>query len=118
MSETNYKQVIVIRKDLGMTKGKMIAQGSHASLSAYLSAPSKIRNDWINEGMTKICVYVNSEKELLDIYNRCKTDKVNVALITDNGTTQFHGVLTNTCICLGPCKKEILDKYTGSLKLL
>lgn len=30
------KQVIVMRKDLGMRKGKMIAQGAHASLRVLL----------------------------------------------------------------------------------
>jgi PTH2 family peptidyl-tRNA hydrolase len=32
------KQVIVMRKDLGMRKGKMIAQGAHASLKVLLDA--------------------------------------------------------------------------------
>lgn len=30
------KQVIVMRKDLGMRKGKMIAQGAHAAMKALL----------------------------------------------------------------------------------
>lgn len=36
MSEETYKQVIVLRKDLNMRKGKMVAQGAHASLKALL----------------------------------------------------------------------------------
>ena len=38
--ERTAKQVIVMRKDLGMRKGKMIAQGAHASMKVLLQAGS------------------------------------------------------------------------------
>ena len=80
----NTKQVIVIRKDLNMRKGKMIAQGSHASMAfitksfsisqtvdsegdpcffACLAFTEEI-NHWLRNSFRKICVYVNSEEEL------------------------------------------------------
>ena len=31
----NVKQVIVLRKDLNMRKGKMVAQGAHASMKVF-----------------------------------------------------------------------------------
>ena len=39
------KQVIVMRKDLGMRKGKMIAQGAHASLKVLLDAGAIERSE-------------------------------------------------------------------------
>jgi len=135
----NTKQVIVMRKDLDMRKGKMIAQGAHASLGALLTLFNKeeikkdytttykynlsfntnsILNDWLNGKFTKICVAVNSEKELLDIYNKVKDTYIPVKLITDSGLTEFHGEPTNTCICIGPYISEEIDKFTGHLPLL
>ena len=35
----NCKQVIVLRKDLGMRKGKMVSQGAHASLIKNMNLP-------------------------------------------------------------------------------
>ena len=39
-------------------------------------------------------------------------------VITDNGTTEFNGIPTKTCLALGPDKAEILDKVSGHFKLL
>lgn len=136
----NVKQVIVMRKDLGMRKGKMIAQACHASLGALLQYFHKyidIDNDktkyyryvtgfsegtvldqWLNGIFTKICVSVNSEEELLDIYNKAKEVGLTVSLITDSGLTEFHGIPTNTCLCIGPNVSEEIDKITGNLPLL
>jgi PTH2 family peptidyl-tRNA hydrolase len=49
-----YKQVIVIRKDLKMGPGKMVSQGSHASLCAFLNSDNKIRDLWLKDGAKKI----------------------------------------------------------------
>ena len=113
------KQVIVMRKDLNMRKGKMIAQGAHASVTAvcsYLRAADI--ETWLEDGQTKICVYVESEKELLEVWQRAVEAKVIRAIITDSGKTEFHGVATKTCIAVGPADPEIIDKITGGLPLL
>lgn len=131
------KQVIVMRKDLGMRKGKMIAQGAHASIGALLDLFNKkvsedqktttyslsfnknsVLDDWLNGKFTKVCVGVNSEEELLSIYYKAKTEYLPVKLITDSGLTEFHGQLTKTCICIGPYIAEEIDKITGDLPLL
>ena len=123
------KQVIVIRKDLNMRKGKMIAQGAHASLKVFLDRKQMVGRDcvisltdqmheWINGIFTKICVSVDSEVELLDIYNRAKEDNLPVALIQDCGLTEFGNVPTYTCLAIGPDEIEKIDKITGGLKLL
>jgi PTH2 family peptidyl-tRNA hydrolase len=119
------KQVIVIRRDLKMGKGKMAAQSSHASLGAILNYKiddtlrlPEVVNEWINGIYTKICVYVDSEEELLDINNNAIEAGLNVKLIKDHGLTVFDGVHTLTCLAIGPDHPEKIDPITKHLKLV
>ena len=129
------KQVIVMRKDLNMRKGKMIAQGAHASMKIFFDRmkqygfsrdgsgdfdlkATKEMCDWMNGAFTKICVYVNSEKELLDVYQRACNDGLPAALIRDAGRTEFNGVPTLTCCAIGPDDDSKVDQVTGQLPLL
>ena len=125
------KQVIVVRKDLNMRKGKMVAQGAHAAMAAilnnakgsreeriiYLEEGSAI-NDWLNGRFTKICVSVNSEEELVSIYQQAKDAGLICALITDAGLTEFNNVSTKTCCAIGPNWSDEIDEITGKLSLL
>ena len=132
----NTKQVIVIRADLNMRKGKMIAQGAHASMKVLLDR-MKILTDigsgrqclesqmlsnemisWIEGIFTKICVKVNSEQELLDLYKIAVDKNIPAALIQDCGKTEFNGVPTYTCIAIGPDDCSKIDEVTGHLTLL
>lgn len=113
-----------MRKDLGMRKGKMVAQGAHASI-AFLSKKvrkgeklNKAEKEWIDNSFTKICVYVNSEEELDAIVEKAQQAGINVDLIIDAGRTEFHGVPTKTCAGIGPAEDSEIDKITGGLKLL
>jgi peptidyl-tRNA hydrolase, PTH2 family len=113
------KQIIVMRKDLNMRTGKMIAQGAHASMKATLENldhPNVV--DWLLSAFTKIVVYVNSEEELFDVMNKAKDAGLITALITDSGRTEFNGIPTNTCIAIGPATHEELLPISGNLKLL
>jgi len=74
-------------------------------------------NDWLNGKFTKICVSVDSEEELMDIYNKVP-ELCPVFLVTDAGLTEFNGIPTKTCLCIGPYISEEIDKITGHLKLL
>jgi PTH2 family peptidyl-tRNA hydrolase len=139
------KQVIVIRKDLNMRKGKMVAQGAHASMAVIVnllesrSIPSDPDTDyadecglflsqdslgynriseWLDGKFTKICVSVDSEQELLDLYNKVKEAGILCALIQDAGLTEFGGVPTYTALGIGPDYPEVIDPLTGHLKLL
>ena len=76
-----------------------------------------ILDSWLNGIFTKICLSVDSEEELLKIYNSIPTEIPSV-LITDSGLTEFNGVPTNTCIGIGPWDSDEIDKITGHLKLL
>lgn len=130
------KQVIVMRSDLKMTRGKWVAQGSHASM-AFLSSQMEFANtskdgtlnynlklspdqsNWfMGNAFTKVCVRVDSEKELDNIYVNAVRAGLNVQLITDSGRTMFHGVPTKTCLAIGPHPSSMIDPITGELKLL
>ena len=122
-----------MRKDLNMRKGKMVAQGAHASMKAVLDSMKfmskensmilKFNNnsamqDWIGGRFTKVCVSVDSEAELLEIFNKAKAAKLTSALIIDAGATEFNGVPTKTCCAIGPAWSDEIDNITGHLKLL
>lgn len=113
------KQMIVMRKDLNMRKGKMVAQGAHASMKALLENmdhPSvKV---WLSQAFAKIAVSVDSEQELLEVLDKAKSAGLIATLVTDAGRTEFNGVPTNTCIAVGPATNEDLAPITGHLRLL
>lgn len=120
------KQVIVVRRDLGMRRGKEIAQGSHAAM-AFLSRQlqggkneiklSEAAREWIESSFTKVCVRVDNEEELLEIKEKAEQAGLEVHLITDSGRTEFGGVPTKTCLAIGPDESEKIDAITGHLKL-
>jgi PTH2 family peptidyl-tRNA hydrolase len=137
------KMVTVIRKDLKMRRGKENSQGQHAALGIFtrriidkkrIYINSIDENDykevdvtfrltkemveWLEESFAKVCLQCDSEVELLKLYSLAKLADLPCILITDNGTTEFHGVPTNTCITIGPANSEEIDKITGHLKLL
>ena len=72
---------------------------------------------WLDNSFKKICVYVNSEEELLDIYNKAKEAGLEVHLVEDSGLTEFHGEKTNTCLAIGPHESSRIDVITGHLPL-
>ena len=140
MANNEPKQIIVVRKDLNMRRGKQIAQGCHASLKAILDLGKIVRthpqesdealiiditqhfnpalHQWITGRFTKICVYVNSELELLDLYNQAKEAGLICSLIQDAGLTEFGGVPTYTVAAIGPAFPEEVDPITKHLPLL
>jgi peptidyl-tRNA hydrolase, PTH2 family len=125
----NIKQVIVMRHDLKMRRGKQIAQGAHASmafLTRRLQSRTSIRMDdfspneqtWILGSFTKVCVRCNSEDELMTIHDNAIEFGLEVHLITDSGRSEFHGQPTRTCLAIGPDDASWLDLVTGHLDLL
>ncbi len=127
----NVKQVIVIRKDLKMRRGKEIAQGAHASmawLTNRLRATSaeagrfeveltEAERAWVFGRFTKVCVQVDSEAELRAIHEEGRRRGIACELIIDSGRTEFGGVPTPTCCAVGPALAEQVDEVTGALKL-
>jgi peptidyl-tRNA hydrolase, PTH2 family len=109
------KQVIVVRTDLKMGKGKLAAQVAHAAVSA--ADKSRYKADWTSQGQQKAVVKVSGEKELLGVLSRARDAKLATALIEDAGHTQLEPG-TKTCVGIGPAPEGEIDRITGALKLL
>lgn len=111
------KQVILIRKDLGMTKGKCVAQGAHASVQSYRKASKQDLTKWMSEGMPKIVLAVDSEQQLEDLIMQAILIGLPTSLIHDAGKTQVEPH-TKTAGAIGPSDDKDVDLITRELKLL
>jgi PTH2 family peptidyl-tRNA hydrolase len=126
------KQVIVIRRDLRMRRGKEIAQGAHASVawlaervlarltpagSVHHLESSAAERAWLTSSFRKVTVKVGSEQELLAVYEKALEAGLAAHLITDRGLTEFGGVPTRTCLAIGPDYDDLIDPVTGDLEL-
>jgi PTH2 family peptidyl-tRNA hydrolase len=127
--EMRIKQVIVMRHDLKMRRGKQIAQGAHASMSFMcrrLQAACSLSLDdltetqraWLTGSFAKVCCRVDSEEALMEIHDKAQEAGLEVHLITDSGKTEFHDQPTRTCLAIGPDAAERIDAITGDLQLL
>lgn len=114
----DYKQVIVVRTDLKMRRGKEIAQGAHASMLSLISHRYDFRiRRWLKGPFTKIAVCIESEEALQELIQKARLEHYIVAPIVDSGKTEFKGIPTLTCAAFGPDSKERMDALTGHLKL-
>lgn len=117
------KQVLIVRKDLKMRRGKEDSQCGHAALAFTWDTllngkkPRKEVIQWKEQGQTKITVSVNSEKELVSIFQEAKSMGLEAHIITDAGHTEFGGVPTKTVVAIGPNKESQINKITGGLPL-
>ncbi|MGN0176633.1 MAG: aminoacyl-tRNA hydrolase [Methanobrevibacter sp.] len=111
------KQVIIVRTDLKMGKGKIAAQCCHGSIGSYKKAsPDKIKK-WENEAYAKVVLKVKTLDELTELKKLADINKVPNYLVVDAGRTQIP-TSSVTVLALGPDEDEIIDKITGDLKLL
>ena len=136
MAAYKAKQMIVMRRDLKMRKGKIAAQAGHACVDAVLKAlaargttlgedsePVFAAGDdsalaaWFSAGVAKVCVYVDGEEALLDVAEQGMDEGFVVSLVRDAGITEFHGEPTYTCLAFEPLFPEQVDPITGDLPL-
>lgn len=132
---SSIKQVIIIRKDLNMRKGKMCVQASHCSMKVFFDRLNYFHNyaqppsvqyllevtpamkEWIEGTFTKIVVGCNSLEELIELSLKAKEKNIPYAVIEDIGKTEFKEP-TITCLAIGPDESEKIDEITGHLELL
>lgn len=113
----SYKQVILVRHDLKLAKGKMAAQASHASVEAVLKSHKDDLAKWKDDGMKKSVLKVAGKDELLQYKRKAEDAGLVVALIRDAGHTHIPSG-TITCLGIGPDKEEKINAVTGDLKLI
>lgn len=130
------KMVIVVRRDLHMRKGKAIAQACHGAVNIILKTLDRdglpwytvgdgmivvdgdsALSEWFSNSYTKVCLYVDSEDELLNLKKKADDDGILSTLVRDNGTTEFHDVKTYTCLVFEPLDSRVIDPITGNLPL-
>jgi PTH2 family peptidyl-tRNA hydrolase len=112
-----FKQVLVVRTDLKLGKGKLAAQTAHASVEAYRKASEEEKKKWLEENQRKIVLKVRTERELIDIYEKAKRSGLPAVLIRDAGLTQIPPG-TKTAVGIGPADEKKIDIITGELPLL
>jgi PTH2 family peptidyl-tRNA hydrolase len=112
-----YKQVILVRQDLKLPKGKLAAQVSHASVESLLKSHRDDIAKWRSEGMKKVILKVSDEKEIMKYKTKAEDFGLVVALIIDAGRTVLEPG-TITCLGIGPDKEEKIDRVTGLLKMI
>src|SRR3989344_7057009 len=110
-----YKQVILVREDLKLPKGKMAAQVAHASLDSALRSEKKLVEQWRQSGAKKVVLKANDEKELFKYKQIAEDAGLKTALIKDAGHTVVEPG-TITCLGIGPDSEEKIDEITGKLK--
>ena len=115
----DYKQVIVVRKDLKISPGKTSVQVAHAAVEA-LEKTRQQHEDWVGEweqqGKAKVVLKVQSKQELVELFERVK-GVLPAALIKDAGKTQIApGEIT--AVGIGPAPEVEIDKFTNELDLL
>ena len=111
------KQIMVVRTDLKMKKGKIAAQCCHGAIGAYKKSPSDKIKKWENEAYGKVVLKVKTLEELNEIKKLADKKGVVNYMVVDAGKTQIPASSV-TVLALGPDEDEILDEITGDLKLL
>ena len=138
-SNEECKLVLVVRTDLGMTKGlslyplhsvsqlmslsgKIAAQCSHATLACYKrflkTVPdSPILKRWERQGQMKVALQVKNEEEMEMLQAKAMSLGLVAEVIADAGRTQIASG-SHTVLGIGPAPKSVIDTVTGHLKLL
>lgn len=120
-----------MKKFASLRTGKYCAQASHASMGALLSIGkfddygdnfiiplyNPFVKEWLTGSFKKVTLYVETEDELLAIYEAAKKSNLPASLIKDSGLTEFNGVPTITAVGIGPADASDIDAITGNLKL-
>jgi PTH2 family peptidyl-tRNA hydrolase len=115
-----FKQVIIVRRDISMGTGKIAAQVAHAAVMGAEKVKTS-RRDWFNAwfaaGQAKVVVKVKNIEELMMVRKRGEELYLPVVLVQDSGLTQIPSG-TITCVGIGPAPSDLIDKVTFELKLL
>ena len=112
-----YKQCIIVRDDLKLSKGKLAVQVAHAAVSAYECAAGSVREAWKEGGQKKVVLRVPGLNDLFELKELARRHGLPSMLITDAGLTEVPPG-TITVLGIGPAEAGELDKLTGKLKLV
>jgi PTH2 family peptidyl-tRNA hydrolase len=120
LSEFSFKQVIVVRSDLQMSRGKTAVQVAHAAVLAAEEAHKHRQQwwrGWLEEGQCKVALKVEGIEDLRRLREAAEKRGLPFALVEDRGLTEIPPG-TTTCLGIGPAPSEAIDEITGDLPLL
>jgi peptidyl-tRNA hydrolase, PTH2 family len=118
--DMDFKQVIIVRRDVNMGTGKIAAQVAHAAVMGAEKVKASRRNwfsSWFAAGQAKVVVKVKNIEELMEVRKQAEELFLPVVQVQDSGLTQIPSG-TITCVGIGPAPSELVDKITLGLKLL
>lgn len=112
--------VIVTRKDLNLSKGKLAAQVAHAAVTCAIETKKNHKKwftKWMGEGAKKAIVKTESVDDFNEL--KRKADQLNIEsiIISDAGHTEVP-IGTKTVLGIGPAPTNLIDQVTGHLTLL
>ncbi|UKZ78374.1 hypothetical protein TrVFT333_006111 [Trichoderma virens FT-333] len=108
-SSEECKLVLVVRTDLGMTKGPRPRRPGLPE--------RKVLARWERFGQAKIAVQIKSQADMLELRGKARAMGLTAEVIQDAGRTQIEAG-SMTVLGVGPGPKSLVDKVTGHLKLL
>ncbi|KAK3627335.1 hypothetical protein LTR56_017906 [Elasticomyces elasticus] len=116
------KLVLVVRKDLGMSPGKIGAQCGHATLACYktlvrANPRHPVLRQWEDYGQAKVALRIDSEEDMLMLQAQAISLGLCAQVIHDAGRTQIASG-SATVLGIGPAPKSKIDEVTGHLRLL
>lgn len=120
ISHAPYKLVLLVNQELGMGKGKIAAQCSHAAVGCYKRAskacPTAVQA-WECTGCAKIALKCPTEMEMQDIAVRALEKDIPCYLVEDAGRTQIAAG-SRTVLGLGPAPVSVFEGVSDHLKLM
>ncbi len=118
--DTEITMVLITRKDLKLSAGKLAAQASHAAVNCALTARKlkpTLLEEWRNTGSRKIVCQVSNLEEMKRMYGEARTLGLVSEMISDAGKTEIPSG-TITVLGLGPGPRRLIDALTKDLPLL
>jgi PTH2 family peptidyl-tRNA hydrolase len=112
-----YKQVIVVREDLNLSRGKLAVQVAHASIIGYERSEKKVIESWKMGGQKKIVLKVKDLREMMVLKEKAEKEGLVTGVVRDAGLTEIPPG-TITALVIGPDEERKIDRITGELPLL
>ncbi len=112
-----FKQVIVVREDLRLSRGKLAVQVAHAAIIGYERADKRVVEAWKMQGQKKIVLKVPDLRRLMEIKEKAERLGLPTGVVVDAGLTEIPPG-TVTAVVIGPDDAKKIDRVTGNLPLL
>jgi PTH2 family peptidyl-tRNA hydrolase len=111
-----YKQVIIVRDDIGLSRGKLAVQVAHAAIIGCDRADKGLVEKWKKAGQKKIVLKASLQK-MMELKEKAKKAGISTGTVVDAGLTEIPpGTITS--VVIGPDEESKIDRITGNISLL